>query len=67
MNQIGDLQGQLNDLNAEVGAELNPSKNAVLRARAMALKMQIENLNKDLIAAQNRQYQEETTKKFKMK
>lgn len=60
MNQIGDLQAQLNDLNTEIGAELNPSKNAVLRARAMALKMQIENLNKDLIAAQNRQYQEET-------
>lgn len=67
MNQIGSLQGQLNDLNSEIGAELNPSKNAVLRARAMALKIQIENLNKDLIAAQNRQYQEEANKKFKMK
>ncbi len=66
LNQIGDLQGQLNDLNAEIGKELNPAKNAVLRAKAMALKMQIENLNKDLIAAQNRQYQEETKKKFKI-
>lgn len=66
MNQIGDLQAQLNDLNTEIGAELNPSKNAVLRARAMALKMQIENLNKDLIAAQNRQYQEETKTRFKI-
>ena len=67
MNQIGSLQAQLNDLNAEIGAELNPSKNAVLRARAIALKMQIENLNKDLIAAQNRQYQEETKTRFKLR
>lgn len=66
MNQIGSLQGQLNDLNSEIGSELNPTKNAVLRAKAMALKQQLVNLNKQLIDAQNRQYQEETKKKFKI-
>lgn len=66
MNQIGNLQGQLNDLNAEIGTELNPSKNAVLRAKAMALKMQIENLNKELIDSQNRQYQEEVRTRLKL-